>query len=557
MLGEAAESAVELPILAYVDPIRSVLFVDDQFPTYAEPDSGDEKDRARALWTACRDRGWLCDVDNASDWTTREQCRRLASCDLLVLDYHLSAGDPTPALRVIEQLASSPSPNLVVVYTADTGLDAVLLHLAAHARGVSKDLCTGDLSDDVANLQEKIDWSQDALIAHIAGKDGWRRDFVTEWRNAGVAGDPDVEGGRALVERELKKTYGAPLIAETRSVQAIHAKDDKRWFQCGNLFVAVVGKPRQDSGGADDATMLLTGLENAIRDWNPSWLACLIARSRHESNEGAFRDDLHLPNDSLQKGLIGYVTSATEQEERLRRSRHVASDLLHRRIDAAISSMGDRLLEAVSSAAAKAPHELDTNTLLHVNAFLCSQRHDRHHLRTGTVFRSEDGEQFWVCVTPACDMVPRARKESVDPWGASLGDTRAMTVIQLDMSVKNETAIGSAEQGRYIFFDDYSSDKPMPRAAAVFNTSTNDPNPRVEQVFARNLARVKDGTVSMQRVILDGQGDLSLQEQRCIVVCQLRAPYAERLTHIVGGHVSRIGVDFLSKRKRDKKRETE
>lgn len=547
MPGEAADN-LEWPIRAYVEPIRSVLFVDDQFPTYGQPDTGEEPERARALWSACRDRGWLCDVDNAIDWSTDEQRKRLACSDLIVLDYQLLGDDPTPALKVIEQLAEADAPNLVVVYTAAGNLDSVLLRLASFARGVSTELTTKDLHDDVADMEGQIEWTTEALRAQLNGKDGWRRQFVAACKAQSVEPNNLTEDGRALIERAVKATYHAPVIDQIRPIEAIELEGDRRWFQCGNLFVAVVGKPATPDP-AIEADTLFNGLTNSIQAWNPSWLACLIALSRKDGNQGAFRDDLLLPNKHLQDGLVRYMASADDDEEKLRRSRYVASDLLRRRFDDATAAMGAALLKSLPETVTGA---LDTNALLHLNAFLCSQRHDRHHLRTGTVFRTEDGAHpedgahYWVCVTPACDMVPRPRKATVDPWGASLGEARALMAVRLDLNVNNQTAVTGAVDGRYIFFDDHSEFPPAPRAAVVFNLSTNDPNPKVEQMFAKNLARVEGGKVVMQRIAADEAGVLSLHEQPCVVVSQLRAPYAERLTHIVGGHVSRIGVDFLS-----------
>jgi hypothetical protein len=188
----------------------------------------------------------------------------------------------------------------------------------------------------------------------------------------------------------------------------------------------------------------------------------------------------------------------------------------------------------------------DEAAILHVNAFLCAERHGRHHLRVGTVFRTEDSKKYWVCVTPACDMVPRRRSEQYNPWEAGLGDFRAMTAV-LIQGAKTATAVKAAERGRYIFFEDFSKPGGSPIAASVFNEFTNDPNPKIEHMFAANLGRKdENGHVQILRTSLDSDGRLSIVPEAVVVVCQLRAPYAERITHIVGGHVSRIGVDFLS-----------
>lgn len=539
----SAESQLPLPVRAYVDPIRSVLFIDDQFPTYADPESGREHLRARALWSACRARGWLCDVDNVDDWSTPEQRKRLASSDLIVLDYHLAGSDPTPALNIIASLAASPLPDLVVVYTSESDLNMVLNHVAAFARGVDETLLSRDLGE-VADLEGEIAWSDAALRAYMSGGDSWVADFAASCSSQSPALDhrAHFDSGRSLVEKHLKSAFQGPPTAQPRRIESIGSTGTAIWLQCGNLFVAIVRKP-SDEGEQHEADTLLGGLEAAVEAWAPPWLACLVALSRREITDGAFRDDLILPNNHLQNGLLHYVSTDNDAEEKARRSRQVAADLLRRRFHAACNHLGTQVLNHASTA--EKPDQL---ALLHVNAFLCAERHERHHLRVGTVYRSEDSTRYWACVTPACDMVPRQRNEKLDPWGASLGQNRAMTAVRLTKVAddKISKALKEAHRGRYLFFEDFSVNTGIPLVFSGFTLSTDDPNPHVEQMFARNLARKdENGKVDVE-LLVEEDGVIKSRQLTCVVVCQLRAPYAERLTHIVGGHVSRIGVDFIS-----------
>jgi len=68
----------------------------------------------------------------------------------------------------------------------------------------------------------------------------------------------------------------------------------------------------------------------------------------------------------------------------------------------------------------------------------------------------------------------------------------------------------------------------------------------LEQMFAYDRARVHDGKVDLQRCIRDSESNgVTIGDLKCDVICQLRTPYAERLAHVVGYHLSRIGVNFL------------
>lgn len=537
------------PVEAYVRPIRSVLFIDDQFPTFAADSEStfNEAERARALWRACTERGWLCDIDNSPDWTSRERKQRLAACDLLVLDYHLIGGDSGPALAIIRDLARSGTPNLVVVYTADPDPDVVLLTVATWARGVRLDTL---LSEELEDFEDSIEWSSPDLLAFLSNKPDWKTTLNAACERAGV-NVPDDSGCSALLERELRRRFGAEPSEEICHIDCIRGSEH-RWLQCGNLFLVVLSKPTEEDAGKE-ATTFLGGLEEAVRQWAPSWLACLVAVSRRRVEIGAFRDDVLLPDEILQKGFLGYISDSTsDPPEQARRAKEIATYLLSRRSADAAKALGEHLL---ARAVADNRGPLVQLDLLHLNAFLCSEPFLHHHLHVGTIFALRTEEpQYWVCVTPACDMVPRRPDEIANPWAFELDTFRPMAALRLKHlpqgSDKWKKAIKEAHLGRHLFFWDRTVDGERPLVAACFK-DTADPNPSLEQMLAVDLGRVQTGdSVELYRLVAPkneaGQVDAPrLDLIACEPVAQLRAPYAERVVQVVGGHVSRIGVNFV------------
>lgn len=534
------------PVGAYVRPIRSVLFIDDQFPNFAEASSTafSEAPRARSLWLACTQLGWLCDIDNSADWSSPERKRRLAACDLLVLDLHLAGQDSRPALTLIRELALSESPNIVVIYTADKNLDQVLISVASAARGASLAAFAVELEPEIETME--IDWSIDDILSFIAGGQGWMKSYAAACKRE----DRPVEKstGEALLERWIARSLGVPPHERLVSIDGFKCAE-RRWFQCGNLFVVVIGKPTEQIS-EQEASVVLTGLEAAVRDWNPSWLACLVASSRRSVESGSFRDDVNLPPKPLLDGLLRYILGSDDSEERARRAREIASHLLTRRFDYAAGNMSEQLrrrAEAVVVADNESPEDNGGMELLHLNAFLCSERFNRHHLRVGTIFRTREAGPYWVCVTPGCDMVPRKPSVSVNPWAAEMHPSRPLTALRLEIRRGKEIvdSLEKAERGRHIFFFDLARQPSTPIVAACFNTITDDPNPRLEQMFAHNCGLVENNEILLQRCVRDAQSNtIVLESVACEVVSQLRAPYAERLTHVVGHHLSRIGVNF-------------
>jgi hypothetical protein len=115
-------------------------------------------------------------------------------------------------------------------------------------------------------------------------------------------------------------------------------------------------------------------------------------------------------------------------------------------------------------------------------------------------------------------------------------------------------ALEVAHRARNLFFWDRFGRADRPVVAACFK-DTADPNPWLEQMFAVDRARVQEGNVfQLYRCIAKRNevGEVhtpALELITCEAVAQLRAPYTERIVQVVGGHVSRIGVDFFSAKK--------
>ncbi len=538
------------PVEAYVLPIRSVLFIDDQFPTFGRspPHEVKETVRARALWQVCTERGWLCDVDNSPDWNTAEKQRRLAACDLLVLDFHLDGDNSAPALIIIQQLALSTTPNMVVVYTRDEDLDDVLFKAASWARGVRDDALAIEMTEDLEELEELVEWSTLDLAEYLSNGTVGASSLNIACENARLQ-RPAESSCAALVERLLRRAYKAEPTDEIRRIERLgHA--EHKWFQCGNLFLAVIGKPAEQEA-ASEAESLLGGLEGAVRDWKPSWLACDIASSRRQVEIGAFRDDSRLLEEPLKRGLLGYISGSESESERLRRSKEVANSLLSKRFDRAAAELGQRLLTRSTSGTNE---YLDETATLHLNTYLCSESFSHHHIHVGTIFAEVGTEtKYWLCVTPACDMVPRKPDKVLNPWAARLYPFRPMLALRLTRisdESKIRRALKEAHLGRNLFFWDPDREPHDPIVAACFNRRTADPNPMLEQMIAVDQARVSErGTLRLRRCInrtkANGEAEIALHEVECFPVAQLRPPYSERVVHVVGGHVSRIGVDFV------------
>jgi len=126
----------------FISPVRSVLLVDDEYPTldamlsgFIEKNDVWSKTKATAKTNATRlekilrycrssERNWMVDVHDGQNVTFAEESHfvsNLHQSDLLFLDYHLDGdgAEPEKCIKILEHLASSNHFNLVVLVTKE------------------------------------------------------------------------------------------------------------------------------------------------------------------------------------------------------------------------------------------------------------------------------------------------------------------------------------------------------------------------------------------------------------------------------------------------------
>lgn len=191
MLAENYKAFIEE---AFIKPIRSVLIIDDDYPTFDEilsrqksllegkdldslpaekawykhPDSiKDVIDHFRAA-----DRSLLVDIHDGSNVDMKEEAeaaRHLLQSDLLVLDYQLDRsrpGDGSKAIKIARSVMKNEHFNLVVVHTSENlenvyremllGLMRPAAQFLSPAEKASVDALIDEAEDDVGDLTERV-----------------------------------------------------------------------------------------------------------------------------------------------------------------------------------------------------------------------------------------------------------------------------------------------------------------------------------------------------------------------------------------------------------------
>lgn len=555
-----ARIAKELLEEAFIRPIRFALLVDDEFPTYRSQrrrSAADGRARAYKLFDMCRSRNWLCDVENAAGRVeVFERKKHLHQSDLLILDWHLVPSDDTDAskaIRILQKLSTSDHFNLVVIYTgADVKEVASDLAFALGAGTVLKGDSLERAAEIEDELNEPIPLSDDVIDEYLSGQEGEGFqslhgrlvDAVQDQAELSLA----IEG--ACQRRFERRLPGEVVSGRKHHVRVISSSrgSDVRWVYQHNLFAAVVGKDT-------DPAAVVEKLSEAIESWSPSPLQVMLihARARIEK-KGLELDDRMLREPLRQAGwlLTALTDVKNDDEAALSRMYERLFSQLTEELLSEVSSFGKRLLHSdevdpynkVCNWTGVLTTDPKEKVYLAANEFLSSTPSTDGHVTVGTVFKSDDqvDPQYWICVTPACDLVPtQNNKPDKHGWEGEIFPLRAITAARL----KPVAAAGFAKvlrdvtKNRHIFLT--VDDEQM-----VFEvTDGNSKKLNLQVLILSEKAAIKGGAFE-GRIIKIGKKAPVFERKKFRVLARLRPDYASKFLSETGQQKARIGVDWLT-----------
>ena len=444
---------------AFVKPIRSVLIVDDDYPTLDEilnqeiaKKGGGEPPATNKTWYRNPERikrmidGFrkperplLVDIHDGANVDAKGDAKvasHLHQSDLLVLDYELDktrSGDGARAIEILRGLIANDHFNLVVVHTSedlDKAYQAIILGLLGPME-ISLTDEERDLVDrliaDREDLEEGIlDALHGAVIvdqylhARLHPDTYLRTMGKKEQPYAAFAGLADEANWdndqRKLVLRRLlsdAESQLLPLLNGTSAAGLKWSKSAVKWVKAESVFIAFSNKSDHDDLFAD--------LQTALEAWNPAPSRLFMAKQRAEMDDyGVVAQTEALER---QHALAHWYARLLRSEGDERRwliaesvGRH--SDQLLNTILRRVEIFASGLVEAESKAAGE---DVDARCQQHFsvdlskeqskkraerehNAFVSSKAPEGWHLTTGHVFTVDDN--YWICLSPACDLVP-------------------------------------------------------------------------------------------------------------------------------------------------------
>ncbi|EHH2450461.1 ABC transporter permease [Vibrio vulnificus] len=595
-------SMTELIKEAYIDPIRSVMVVDDEYPTLAKLINGEDiskaQDRERLLEVInmCKDtsNNWMLDVHDGQ-FNGRGDVGNLHHSDLLILDYHLEGngddGRGDRALSVLSSLAQKDHFNLVIVHTkgyasggVDEGYRAVFKDIVFH---LQKPRLFPDMPENLIETK-KIEDAIDAWDVECAGINDALINVVTDMdylalHSHGV--HPSTLNSGLKEIQELKNLFDSRPRGEEDSLDNLEFKfllwyvlykkgkkleshfgpeafDDLRWsdndgymwVKAGNLFVSVVGKNTP-------TPELPTKLLDSLVHWNPHPHRLLLAKLRHKLDEHGFT----FANNILSKqftqagwlrDLLSSEQSNLEQQAWYTARSHLEEmswlykeDLSRYLVQIVQNLMaGDEKVADIESRYSTQETLSNSYEIFKFsNAFHNSLPVEGTHLTTGHVLKNTATGSYFLVVTPACDLVPgrNERQTSVEAVIQHLYPIANALRQDTDEGViSDETLFERCKEfvnsKKLIFMLVGGSVKVFSAVSQLYKNAS--PN-------LMSMAFENEGQWNKNYELKSYNLNLSLtppQIRTCDfqVIGQLRYEYALHHSKTSGEHVSRIGLDY-------------
>ena len=603
MADAAYEAAVKLTF--ETKPLRTVLLIDDEFPSYADLAHGETRDnrkkfvqkyRALQLYEGFRDRKMICDCEND---VTDLHIERFRKSDLIILDYHLGPGDDDSqkAIDLLRTLSSSKHFNTVLLYTAEPRLNEVWLDIMASLSGGWNDFVAnleGCASHHWHRLDDEDKLPSASLDATIQfARRQHLRDLTQDVREAAERELIDVDVPlnvcgdiiKAMIHREMSHRAGkyasvAPQRAEGDCQQEV------RWIQCNNSFVAILKKDdRQD--GNDTSERLMSYLNRALLAWRPNLFHILVSEVQNILDlEALATTDELLCEATTHTALWYYLletlgpinpTSASDVRaplvdiidkvvDGIRRRLCTDSELLNLASNVLLGELkdvgwtdetwprrGQKKVRGAFQLTRTKGIVQPQDVLFRLNRFFSTEVFRHPHLTTGTIFLHRGTSEYFVTASPACDLIARQPGHG-QSWAHSIHPLTPIVAILLHVG-SIDSALTKATRARHIFLE-------CDNEKLAFKIVNESGQPSYEFFFARNEGKIRDADGkrmfdAARLMPTDGDAkptdsasevrgdDRNLVYQEFEIVGQLRNINAAQVLQMAGQHLSRIGLDFL------------
>ncbi len=597
MTAESVSSYGDFIQEAFIDPIRSVLIIDDEYPTIEHfltnlIDGKNQNDYTNPDQILNVIKGFryanpalIVDIHDGSKDEKEELAKHLHQSDLLILDYELN-DKGEKSVEITKSIFSNLHFNLIIVHTNAEPQQPFEKHLLALLK-VCENLQKEQWKQRVSRGKEKIEEAgdTDSRIDQKVKKSVGFTQYIN-FRHPGNKcslqavnrGDPPFGDFKAICEtmRWQKSTPTEIFLWAIQQYEVANAdsfgdgtaiaenwslvSNERLWVRTSKGYITFIKK--------SDGINLLKELRISLEDWNPSPSRLMSAKLRSElDDQGVIAEDQALENKLLHAKFYKDLFNNDSDE-----SRRVAIDA---QIGRQLEDMGNvvktnvmpfmtRLVESDKAAGSDSDFinnygvdisgEKNKGAINKFNAYIsCYPEINGWHLSPGHILDIND--EKWVCLSPACDLVP-GQKTSIGIYGY-VGSGKPFLAVKLH---KNNKRLDSNKinSNNFLFLPANAGDVEQ---YSFYEGSGTDPNkslsPHWSLFVAENggkfdpqenkirISKIDCKEQEIEDAVEESIG-LHFEHFQCEIVAQLRYEYALNLIQKLGAEQTRVGLGYVS-----------
>ncbi|WP_351088227.1 response regulator receiver domain [Shewanella sp. S1-49-MNA-CIBAN-0167] len=580
----AEESYSDLIIEAFVNPIRSVAIIDDEYPTlnsflnvelnksrnfgvWARAEEPEEKqlkieniERLNAITQMCQQKHkWSISIYDGKtpgfgfDQQAHEE--NLNHNDLLILDYHLD-GDTADtggirARNILNSLSQNNHFNLVIVHTKGDGhsIESVFDDILKDFLKIEKH--EFDIDEKTNNIIEEwldendpdgsdITAVNDSLDIKDLIKILTCKALKTNIRNPQhpfhYAQDDvrTLENGTGLSKSEVVSWLVLKELAKHQELQSGHSNSHLDWgyeadgnfIATGRVFITVVKKEKSEA-----AELLYDKLCLALTKQSATPMYLLMAKMRYELDERGLAQASDIINNRYAQA--GWLFNLLDKSDNDPTQHEKAIDLHWEQLSTSskreLVNFSKRMIDSLKTTN---PDKRDI-----VKSFFreCVGNKDlalgnlnayscsrsvSNYHLTTGTILETENNELWLCLSPACDLVPKQRQND---WEDRIGlNYIAFKAVKLhNDNSQISTANNKANDNEYIFLNINGT---------LNHYKFSDGNPLWETFYANDLGIfnsdgiVKEINVNCLRIenFDEGAGDNTIVQIPALVIVNLK-----------------------------------
>ncbi|MEQ1905519.1 MAG: response regulator receiver domain [Pirellulaceae bacterium] len=512
---------------------------------------------AKRLYDEMHSANLICDVINRADQWNGEKIR---NADLIVLDWHLSGGDDTSeAIGILRQLAQHSRFNLVIIYTNHPDLTQAARRLCGSLRQrTSNPHPNVEVNfEQILDMANSMDLRMMDLLDAFLLRNQFPREVCADFKTAcaekfQLRGDQLTQVIRLLVEKKLRDELGCSLGNEEFVPLTGEFLVNQPWLVYENLFVCFASKTNQQ-------LRLLNVLDESLVAWNPGIPRTIVSEIRNTISRKRHEFDNDFPHDlETQAGWLWYAKkSGCAGTEGVRQLLKGVLRSFQQRVlgDNQLGLVVENVLKVIPEKATPAEQiedavkwcgdagnsVVDPHSVMHaLNVFQSSSAFDGDYITTGTILKRIRGNhpEWLVVVEPACNLVP-----SQGQANAKFTSCRMLELVKISTGNVAQV-LEDAVHGRHLFVQ--IAEQRLYFSIGKLNASLQ---PIIIDSFVPRTTqfREEDGRLVVNVYFPNlREATPTSSKSDFQIVAQLHEPYANRLLHSVGSHLSRIGLDFVS-----------